>query len=232
MIFKDNTVFCWWVQRRVSCCRGTAEHSTKPAAAVEPATAWGAGGAVDRVSCLQISEDNAINTGPVSISRAVSLRSLTLLPLYSIQFPWQRAECYWRSSSRISRPNFICYSISLQTKRARKIQEARSVWTADGDVMWLWHQDGAVTESAPEAWRVCKNIHLMRVSSCESHLLTFNPESFCLVKQRKNCPEQNSHYMIILKGQRFFLSLWKIGNILKSDLVLVHSDAHSFLLLV
>lgn len=151
--------------------------STKPAAAVEPATPWGG-------------QDNTMNTGPVSISRAISLRSLMLLPLYSIQFPWQRAECCWRSSSWISRADLICYSISLQTKQARKTQEGRSMWTADGDVMWLWHQDGAVTESAPEAWRVRKNTHLMRISSCESHLLTFNPELFCSVKQIKNCPQQ------------------------------------------
>lgn len=167
---------------------------------------------LDRVSCLQIGEDNTMNTGPVSISRAVSLHSLTLLPLYSIQFPWQQAECCWQSSSWISQADFICYSFSLQTKQARKTEEARSVRTADG----------AVTESAPEAWRVCKNTHLMRVSSCESHLLTFNPELFYLVKQRKNCPQQTVTICdIILKGHRYFLSLWKKGNTLKLDLVLV-----------
>lgn len=184
---------------------------------------------MDRVNCLQIGEENTMNTGPVSISRAVSLRSLTLLPLYSIQFPWQRAECCWRSSSQLSRADCNCYSISLQTKQARETQEARSAWTADGDVMWLWRQNGAVTESAPVAWRVCKNTHLMRVSSCESHLLTFNPELFCLVKQRKNCPKQTVTICdIILKGHRYFLLLRKKGNTLKLDLVLVHSDAHSW----
>lgn len=214
MIFKDNTVFSWRVQGRVSCAKEPL--STAPNQQLQ----WNQrlrGGA--SCCCLQIGEDNTMNTGPVSISRAVSLCSLTLLPLYSIQFPWQRAECCWRSSSRISWSNFIRYSISLQTKQARKTQEARSVWTADGDVMWLWRQDGAVTESAPEAWRVCKNTNLMRVSSCESHLLTFNPELFCLVKQRKICPQQTVTICdIILKGHRYFLSLWKKGNTLKSDL--------------
>lgn len=108
----------------------------------------------------------------------------------------------------------------------------KCVWRDDGDVMWPRRRDGAVTESAPEAWRVCKNTHLMRVSSCESHLLTFNPELFCLVKQRLNCPQPTVTICdIILKGHRYFFSLWKKGNTLKSDLVLVHSDAHSFLLL-
>lgn len=208
-----------WAQHQTSSCSGNSDC---------------VGGPEDRVSCLQIGEDNTMNTGPVSISRAIYRRLLTLLPLYSIQLPWQRAECCWRSSSQISWADFIRYSISLQTKQARKTQEARSVWTADGDVMWLWHQDGAVTESAPEAWRIRKNTHLMRVSSCESHLLTFNPELFCLVKQRKICPQQTLVTIcdIILKCHRYFLSLWKKGNTLKSDLVLVHSDAHSFLLLV
>lgn len=167
------------------------------------------GGPVDHVSCLQISGDNTMNTGPVSISRAVSLHLLTLLPLYSIQFPWQRVECCWRSSSRISWADFIFYSISLQTKQARKTQEARSVWTANADVMWLWRQDGAVTESTPEAWRVCKNTHLMRVSSCESHMLTFNPELFCLDKQRKMCSQQTESLHVTL--------FWRVATSFQSE---------------
>lgn len=127
------------------------------------------------VSWLHMDGDNTMNTGGASICSAVPLRSLCCLRTAS------SFHGDWPSGAGAAAPGSAgptsAVTAFLFTK-GTKTQEATSVCVR-GRLMILWYVTTTLGrlllwQTEAKSRRYCKNSHVMRGFSCESHLLTFH----------------------------------------------------------